>query len=65
MERLVNAQHGSKADVIAPDLKEGSNFAEAGKEALQVKSEVEIQAPVVQTMDRTIHRINHYLADKH
>ena len=29
MERLVNAQHDSKSDVIAPKLKEGSNFAEA------------------------------------
>ena len=27
VERLVNAQHDSKSDVIAPELKEGSNFA--------------------------------------
>ena len=43
VERLVNAQHDSKLDVIAPELKEGSNFAEASKESLQVKSAVEIQ----------------------
>lgn len=43
LERLVNAQRDSKSNVIAPELKEGSNFAEASKEPLQVKSEVEIQ----------------------
>ncbi|XP_068756894.1 uncharacterized protein [Montipora capricornis] len=43
LERLANAQRDSKSNVIAPELKEGSNFAEASKEPLQVKSEVEIQ----------------------
>ena len=43
VERLVNAQHDSKSDAIAPELKERSNFAEAPKEPLQVISEVEIQ----------------------
>ena len=43
VERLVNAQHDWKSDVISPELKESSHLAEASKEPLQVKSEVEIQ----------------------
>ena len=35
------------------------------KEAMSRFSENQDQAPVVQTLDRAIHRINHYPADKY
>lgn len=60
VERLVNAQRDSKANVIAPELKEGSNFAEASKEPLQVKIEVEIQE--VSSIRRQARALEMYMA---
>ena len=56
----MNAQRESKANVVAPELKEGSNFAEASKEPLQVKIEVEIQE--VSSIRRQARALEMYMA---